>query len=58
MNVLNDLKGEREAGSYSLNVITASAVWVSGDDTLSSGPDVCVCTPKHIHPLQQLCLFV
>lgn len=38
VNVLNDLKGEREAGNYSLNVITMSAVWVSGDDTLSSGP--------------------
>lgn len=38
VNVLNDLEGEREAGNYSLNVITMSAVWVSGDDTLSSGP--------------------
>lgn len=49
VNVLNDLKGEREAGNYSLNVITMSAVWVSGDDTLSSGP-WCVCLHSQTHP--------
>lgn len=49
VKVLNDLKGEREAGSYSLNVITMSAVWVSGDDTLSSGP-WCVCLHSQTHP--------
>lgn len=38
VNVLNDLKGEREAENYPLNVITMSAVCVSGDDTLSSCP--------------------
>lgn len=49
VNVLNDLEGEREAGNYSLNVITMSAVWVSGDDTLSSGP-WCVCLHSQTHP--------
>lgn len=49
VNVLNDLKGEREAGNYSLNVITMSAVWVSGDDTLSSCP-WCVCLHSQTHP--------